>query len=225
MFVRNRNLLLWYSRRLGLIRCLCNIIGMNAARYERCRTQTRGITPSNFMQQAFAFGEGALSLRNLHAVGHVLQRHARIVKAFSDVVTTINIINYMWTLSPPKMNWFSPKLWKFLLRGNFSGITLILSLNWTSYTHIQMTISESPRFLTLIFAFLRLCCIKGREKWREFFAIFRLLSPFVLHSFKNPVDDKKWGHWANGHCKQTKTLSFLSLLLSLWFVQNFARSC
>ena len=67
----------------------------------------------------------------------------------------------MWTLSPRKGNWFSPKLWRFLLQmlkfllcDNFSRITLIILLNWTKYTHILLTITKSRRFLTLINDFL-----------------------------------------------------------------------
>ena len=56
------------------------------------------------------------------------------------------------TLSPktPKVDWFSPKLWKYLLRDHLSGIKLILLLDWTSlYTHLLLTFTKSRWFLNL----------------------------------------------------------------------------
>ena len=110
---------------------------MNATHYERCSGQTRWITPYNFMQQA-----SALHLLKKHSCsGWVLPSPSRIFstsKIYNDPCRYILPQNL--TNSSPNFRKFLPHLWILLLCGHvlFSGITLLLLLNWTPYTLILL---------------------------------------------------------------------------------------
>ena len=106
--------------------------------------------------------------------------HARIVpvrfNVFSYAVINMDTLSLNSDLIFSPILWkFLPQMWKFLLPGHFSGITLILLLSWTSNTQIQLTITKSRRVLTLIDAFLHLGC-KRHGTGKNFQLILKFLS-------------------------------------------------
>ena len=80
---------------------------MNAAHYERCRAQTKGITPRDFIHQAICnnFGEGAQyggsSLETCAQSGafYSVVHHVR-----HRAISVISELKAIWTHSPPKLD-------------------------------------------------------------------------------------------------------------------------